>query len=170
MSVFRRFTKRRKANQQSNDYSIGTSSSVVNAPVKQVNGSTGLDKTSVASPPDDYSESQDPTITRETVSDTFAEYAQLIHASQRPLPNQSGDGQYLEKDEPSGFWTDMKSLGIKGMAILHYKKRALTSTPDLKTVRHILEDKAGGFPQDDRKMHMEEIMQVCITEVKESRF
>jgi hypothetical protein len=30
------------------------------------------------------------------------------------LPNQSGDGQYLERDEPAGFWGDMKSLGIKG--------------------------------------------------------
>ena len=38
----------------------------------------------------------------------------------------------------------MRSLGIK----------------DLKTVMHIIEDKASGKPQDDRKMHMEEIMQV----------
>jgi hypothetical protein len=31
---------------------------------------------------------------------------------------------------------------------------------DLKTVMHIMEDKASGKPQDDRKMHMEEIMKV----------
>ena len=115
MSVFRRFTNRRKSSQQANGYSTGTSSAVVNATSKQVNGSTGVDKTTSQPPPEDNSEAQDPTVTRETVSDTFAEYAQLIHASRRPLPNQSGDGQYLEKDEPSGFWADMKSLGIKGM-------------------------------------------------------
>jgi hypothetical protein len=38
----------------------------------------------------------------------------------------------------------MRSMGIK----------------DLKTVMHMIEDKASGKPQDDRKMHMEEIMQV----------
>jgi len=37
----------------------------------------------------------------------------------------------------------MRSLGIK----------------DLKTVMHIIEDIASRKPQDDRKMHMEEIMQ-----------
>jgi linoleate 10R-lipoxygenase len=60
--------------------------------------------------------------TRADVSSTFEQYAQLIHASRRPLPNQSGDGAYLEKDEPSGFWSDMRSAGIK----------------DLKTVKHIM--------------------------------
>lgn len=121
MSVFRRFTNRRKSSQQANCYSTGTSSSVVNATSKQVNGSAGLDKRNTLPPPEDYSEAHDPTVTRETVSDTFAEYAQLIHASQRPLPNQSGDGQYLEKDEPSGFWADMKSLGIKGTGPVWYE-------------------------------------------------
>jgi linoleate 10R-lipoxygenase len=60
--------------------------------------------------------------TRADVVSTFEQYAQLIHASRRPLPNQSGDGAYLEKDEPSGFWSDMRSIGIK----------------DLKTVKHII--------------------------------
>lgn len=60
--------------------------------------------------------------TRADVASTFEQYAQLIHASRRPLPNQSGDGAYLEKDEPSGFWADMRSIGIK----------------DLKTVKHIM--------------------------------
>lgn len=60
--------------------------------------------------------------TRADVTSTFEQYAQLIHASLRPLPNQSGDGAYLEKDEPSGFWADMRSIGIK----------------DLKTVIHIM--------------------------------
>jgi hypothetical protein len=113
MSVFKRLTGKRKSSQV-NGYSTGTDSSVVNVRSEHVNCSRGLAKQNTLHPPQDYSDSQDPTITRETVSDTFAEYAQLIHASQRPLPNQSGDGQYLERDEPSGFWGDMKSLGIKG--------------------------------------------------------
>lgn len=60
--------------------------------------------------------------TRADVASTFEQYAQLIHASLRPLPNQSGDGAYLEKDEPSGFWSDMRAMGIK----------------DLETVKHIM--------------------------------
>lgn len=81
---------------------------------------------------------------RKDVEDVFQQFAQLIHASQRPLPTQSGDGQYLEKQESSGFLADLKSLGFK----------------DVKAVAHMLEDKASGQPQDDRKMHMEEIMQL----------
>lgn len=127
MSVFRRFTNRRKSNQQANGYSPGTSSAVVNATSKQVNGSNSVDKKTFQPPPEDNSEAPDPTVTRETVSDTFAEYAQLIHASRRPLPNQSGDGQYLEKEEPSGFWADMKSLGIKGMDLLRCEEHGVNS-------------------------------------------
>jgi len=39
-------------------------------------------------------------ITRADVASIFEQYAQLIHASLRPLPNQSGDGAYLEKVNP----------------------------------------------------------------------
>jgi linoleate 10R-lipoxygenase len=56
------------------------------------------------------------------VTSAFEQYAQLIHASLRPLPNQSGDGSYLDKEEPSGFWNDMRSIGIK----------------DLQTVKHMM--------------------------------
>jgi linoleate 10R-lipoxygenase len=38
--------------------------------------------------------------TRADVASIFEQYAQLIHASLRPLPNQSGDGAYLEKVNP----------------------------------------------------------------------
>lgn len=82
--------------------------------------------------------------TRQDVENTFAEFAQLIHASRRPLPTQSGDGSYLEKEEPTGFWNDIRHLGLK----------------DLNTVKNILADKASGKPQDDRNLHMEGVMQV----------
>jgi linoleate 10R-lipoxygenase len=92
----------------------------------------------------DHESSAAPSATREDVQTTFEQYAQLIHAAQRPLPNQSGDGAYLEKEEPSGVWADIKSLGLK----------------DVRTVRNMMEDKASGKPQDDKLMHMEHIMQV----------
>jgi linoleate 10R-lipoxygenase len=82
--------------------------------------------------------------TRQNVEDVFEQFAQLIHASRRPLPSQTGDGSYLEKEEPTGFWADLKNLSLK----------------DVKTVEHIMEDKASGKPQNDRDMHMEEVMQV----------
>jgi hypothetical protein len=85
-----------------------------------------------------------PPATRQTVEQVFEEFAQLIHSSRRPLPSQTGDGTYIEKDEPSGLFADLRNLSLK----------------DIKTVRHIMEDKASGKPQDDRKMHMEEIIQV----------
>lgn len=97
-------------------------------------------------PPPKPAPDQSP-VTRKDVDDAFSQFAHLVHASQRPIPNQSGDGQYLEKEEPSGFWSDIKSMGMK----------------DLVAVRHILEDKASGKPQDDRKMHMEEVIQVSST-------
>lgn len=88
-----------------------------------------------------------PPATRKDVEETFEQFAQLIHASRRPLPTQTGDGAYLEKDEPTGFWSDMKNMGFS----------------DLKTITHLLEDMAAGGPMDDRKMHMEEVMQVGMT-------
>jgi linoleate 10R-lipoxygenase len=81
---------------------------------------------------------------RKDVESTFQQFAQLIHASRRPLPTQSGDGQYLEHEEQSGILADLRAFGPS----------------ELKTVKHILEDKASGKPQDDRKMHMEEVIQL----------
>lgn len=92
----------------------------------------------------DAENSKEGPASRDDVKGTFEQFAQLIHAAQRPLPNQTGDGAYLEKEEPTGFWQDIKSLGYK----------------DLKTVKAILEDKASGKPQDDKTMHMEQLMQV----------
>jgi hypothetical protein len=82
--------------------------------------------------------------TRKDVESAFTQFAELIHAAQRPLPTQSGDGQFLEKEEPTGFWQDLKHLGFK----------------DAQAVLHLIEDKLSGGPVDDRKMHMEEAMQL----------
>lgn len=52
--------------------------------------------------------------TREDVASTFEEYAQLIHASQRPLSVQLGDGAFLDKDEPTGLLADLKTCWHQG--------------------------------------------------------
>lgn len=93
-----------------------------------------------AKPPPERQDSHDGNSapeTRQDVENMFTEFAQLIHAARRPLPAQSGDGSYLEHEEPTGFWNNMRHLGLK----------------DLNTVRNILADKASGKPQDDRNMH-----------------
>lgn len=81
------------------------------------------------------------TATRKDVENTFEKFAQLIHASRRPLPTQTGDGQYIGRETTTGVLGDLKAMRMR----------------DIKTVKHILSDKASGLPQDDRKMHMEEV-------------
>jgi linoleate 10R-lipoxygenase len=143
--MFRRLSKTFNRNKDSNKAGTnGYTNGHTNGTPKK-----GVDVISTR-PSDGSSEpdsSKETSATREDVQNTFEQYAQLIHASQRPLPTQSGNGAYLEKEEPTGFWADIKSLGLK----------------DLRTVRHIMEDKAAGKPQDDRQMHMEEIIQVGIS-------
>ena len=126
MSVFHRLTNGHSNGHLVNGYSIGTPSSLLNGLSKQVNGFTNPEHGSTLPPVEVNSETQDPIVTRETVSKTFAEYAQFMHTSQRPLPTQSGDGLHLEHDEPSGFWGDMKSLGIKGTNLFGHKDVLLT--------------------------------------------
>jgi hypothetical protein len=56
-------------------------------------------------------------VTRADIDNVFEEFAQLIHASCRPLPNQSGDGAYLEKVKlglngyMTGLYTDICTEG-----------------------------------------------------------
>ena len=45
---------------------------------------------------------------RADVESSFTEFAQLIHASLRPLPTQTGDGAYLDHAEPTGLFADIK--------------------------------------------------------------
>lgn len=92
----------------------------------------------------DLEDLKETSATREDVQSTFEQYAQLIHAAQRPLPVQSGNGAYLEKEEPSSVWADIKSLGLK----------------DVRTIRNMMAEKAAGKPQDDREMLMEHVIQV----------
>lgn len=86
---------------------------------------------------------------RKDVESVFHQFAQLLHASRRPLPDQSGDGSYLTEELPTGLWNDLKNMSLTDV-----KK-------NVRTFKHMIEDKVRGLPQDDRKMHVEEIIQVC---------
>ncbi|TKA77124.1 hypothetical protein B0A49_03229 [Cryomyces minteri] len=79
-----------------------------------------------------------------SVGDTFQDFAQVIHASARPLPTQSGDGSYLEKEEPTGLWADLKSMGFK----------------DAKTLMNVMQNKVAGDYQDDKTYLMERVIQL----------
>lgn len=82
---------------------------------------------------------------RAEVESSFTAFAQLIHAAQRPLPNQTGDGTYIEeKQQHSGLWADLRSLGFK----------------DAKTLTEVMKNTATGALVDDRGMLMERVIQV----------
>lgn len=87
----------------------------------------------------------DHSASRADVESSFNKFAQLIHASRRPLPTQSGDGAYLERTEPTGLLQDLKSIGLK----------------DVETLKELLKSKTSGNLQDDKTYLMERIIQVC---------
>jgi len=74
------------------------------------------------------------------------QFAQLVHASRRPLPTQSGDGAYLQHEVPSGLFADLKTLGFK----------------DVKTLREVMTSKKGTLT-DDKTYIMERVIQVSLT-------
>ena len=83
-------------------------------------------------------------VKREEVQSSFQQYAQLIHAAQRPLPTQSGDGSYIEETVPSGMMQDLKNLGFQ----------------DMKTLMAVMKTKATGALADDKTYLMEKVIQL----------
>lgn len=83
---------------------------------------------------------------REDVESSFEQFAQLVHASQRPLPTQTGDGTYIEHPESSGLFSDLKVLGVK----------------DAQTLMTVMKTKATGALTDDRTYLMEKVIQVSL--------
>lgn len=83
-------------------------------------------------------------VKRAEVVAVFEKYAQAIHASREPLPNQTGDGTYLKHDQSSGLINDIKSLGFR----------------DINTVKDLIKSKATGELVDDKTYLMERIIQV----------
>lgn len=75
----------------------------------------------------------------------FEKYASVLHAARSPIPNQTGDGAYLEHEHTTSLLQDARHLGFK----------------DLKTLKDVIESKLpGGQLIDDKTMLMERIIQV----------
>ena len=85
----------------------------------------------------------DHSASRQEVERLFSKFAQLIHASQRPLPTQD-DGADFDHTEPSGLLQDLKTIGFK----------------DVNTLMQVMRNKASGELQDDKTYMMEHVMQV----------
>ena len=90
---------------------------------------------------------------RGDVESAFQKFAQLIHASNRPLPTQSGDGAYLEHAEPTGLMQDLRAIGIQ----------------DVATLMELMKSKVKGQPNDDKTMLMEHVIQVCPDRIEMDR-
>jgi linoleate 10R-lipoxygenase len=112
----------------------------------QTNGkANGKRHSKVASTSHAAPEAEDHSAKRTEVVATFEKYAQLIHASRRPLPTRTGDGTYLEHETSSGgLFQDLRVLGFK----------------DYGTVLDVIKNKASGGLVDDKTMLMERIIQV----------
>lgn len=83
-------------------------------------------------------------VKRAEVVAVFEKYAQAIHASNEPLPNQTSDGAYLKHDKSSGLINDIKSLGFR----------------DINTVKDLIASKTSGELVDDKTYLMERIIQM----------
>jgi linoleate 10R-lipoxygenase len=100
-----------------------------------------------SSGPSTHGKASDHTANRAEVESSFTAFANLVHAAQRPLPNQSGDGTYIDEHaEHPSLWADIKSLGFK----------------DAKTLVEVLRDTASGADVDDKTMLMERVIQVSL--------
>lgn len=51
---------------------------------------------------------------REGITAALSQFAQSIHAPQKPLPTQSGDGTYSVRKRETGLRLDLKYIGWKG--------------------------------------------------------
>lgn len=79
-----------------------------------------------------------------TVKKTLHHIEQLIHASFRPLPTQTGDGSEIERVKPSHPLEDLASLQID----------------DCETILETLLEKVKGGPTDDKTYIMERVIEV----------
>lgn len=100
---------------------------------------------------------------RDGVTAALNQFAQSIHAPQKPLPTQIGDGTYSVRKRESGIRTDLKYIGWKGKEPIAVPTmdRTLTLLVDIKTVFELIKSKIhGNEPLDDKTMLMERIIQL----------
>ena len=133
LTMLRRFTSRLSRDKKQELNGNGTADSK----------HTSNGRQSSYAPKSKTQETDDHSVNRHEVESSFEKYAQLIHASRRPLPTQSGDGAYLDHTEPSGLLQDLKSIGFK----------------DIGTLMQVMKNKASGELQDDKTYMMEHVIQ-----------
>lgn len=78
-----------------------------------------------------------------------AQVEQVIAASLRPLPTQTGDGSYIPTSTTTGLAKDLGHMQLK----------------DAKTLLDVMESAATGEPINDREYIMERVIQVGILEL-----
>lgn len=145
--MLRRFSSQFRKDKNKEDKATGKK---VNGATNGVNGTYATNGTTAptAAPNGVAEHSKEPShaASRQDVESGFAQFAQLVHAAQRPLPNQTGDGTYVdEAAHHSSLWQDMRSLGFK----------------DAKTLAEVMKNTASGALVDDKTMLMERVIQVC---------
>ena len=146
MSMLRRFSTFKKGK--------GDKGEKADAESKKANGSSANGTTPtkdnskrqsrVSAPPRRSSSDSGNSAESEDIPPVFEKYAQVLHASSRPVPHQGGEAAYLEKEHPSGLFNDLKSLGLK----------------DYSSLKDVIKTKINGELTDDKTMIMERVIQV----------
>ena len=130
------------ANGAANGHADGQEANGSSKPTKRL--SFARTKTQKPSQDTNGTNAPDRSVTRGDVESSFQQFQQLLHRSSRPLPTQTGDGSYLENEEHSSLFSELKSLGFK----------------DFKTLQEVISSKASGALADDKTMIMERVIQV----------
>lgn len=108
------------------------------------NGNSTKRQSKVPAPPRRSSSDSGNNSENEDTPAVFEKYAQVLHASSRPIPHQGGEAAYLEKEHPSSLFQDLRSLGFK----------------DYASLKDVIKTKINGDLVDDKTMIMERIIQV----------
>ena len=79
------------------------------------------------------------------LEETVSQVKQVVSASLRPLPTQTGDGTYIADKSPTGLVQDIRHMDPK----------------DIDTILDAVKDAITGSSIDDRDYLMERVIQVC---------
>ena len=82
---------------------------------------------------------------RKDIESVFNSIANVVKASLRPLPTETGDGTYIEDETHSSLLKDLSTIDSR----------------DALTVAEMLKEKVTREPTDDKKYHMERVITVC---------
>lgn len=63
----------------------------------------------------------DHSIIQTNISEKLTEFGQLVHRVTQPLPDQTGDGTYIEETTTTGLFDDLKTMRIKDFETLEMK-------------------------------------------------